>query len=110
MTTLTGFPHRDRARGAGSGMSGGSPRDSLTPWKLTIPANASVPVHDDVSKMLANRVSDRAGVAAAALFRRPAVGARAMDVASMAAPATIAALESGRPWAIATNLQGAWST
>ena len=62
-----------------------------------MPTTTPVPVQDDVSDMLVNRVNDRTGVAAAMPRRRPLVSARAIDVPWMANPATISARESGRP-------------
>jgi 2-methylcitrate dehydratase len=53
------------------------PREQQLAWKLAEVATDPVPVEPEVSEMVVNRVIDDAGVAAAALRRRPVGSARA---------------------------------
>jgi 2-methylcitrate dehydratase len=54
------------------------PRELQLAWKIAEVAADAVPVDADVAEMIANRVIDNAGVALAAINRRPVVSARAM--------------------------------
>src|SRR5579863_9196127 len=53
------------------------PRDEQLAWKLAEVATDPVPVEAEVAEMVVNRLIDDAGVAAAALRRRPVANARA---------------------------------
>ncbi len=53
------------------------PREDQLAWKLALMAADPAPVAGDVAEMVANRLIDNAGVAAAALGRRPVANARA---------------------------------
>jgi len=53
------------------------PREQQLAWKLAMVATDPVPVEADVTEMVVNRLIDDAGVAAAALKRRPVASARA---------------------------------
>ena len=53
------------------------PQEGQLAWKLAELATDTVPVDDDVAEMIVNRIIDNAGVAAAALYRRPVANARA---------------------------------
>ena len=53
------------------------PREEQLAWKLAEVATDAVPVEPEVAEMVVNRLIDDAGVAAAALRRRPVVNARA---------------------------------
>jgi 2-methylcitrate dehydratase len=54
------------------------PRGLQLAWKIAEVAADPVPVDADVAEVIANRVIDNAGVALAAINRRPVVSARAM--------------------------------
>ncbi len=54
------------------------PRELQLAWKIAEVAADAVPVEADVAEMIANRIIDNAGVALAAINRRPVVSARAM--------------------------------
>lgn len=56
----------------------GLPREAQLAWKMAAVAADPVAVEPDVADMIANRVIDNAGVAIAAINRRPVVSARAM--------------------------------
>jgi 2-methylcitrate dehydratase len=62
------------------------PRSEELAWKLAELATDAVPVEDDAAEMIVNRVIDNAGVAAAALDRRPVATARAQALAHPYAP------------------------
>jgi 2-methylcitrate dehydratase len=53
-------------------------REEQLAWKIAAVASDSVPVDREVADMIANRIIDNAGVAIAAINRRPVVAARAM--------------------------------
>ncbi len=53
------------------------PREEQLAWKLAMVATDPVPVEAEVAEMVVNRLIDDAGVAAAALRRRPVANARA---------------------------------
>jgi 2-methylcitrate dehydratase len=53
------------------------PREEQLAWKLATVATDPVPVEAEVAEMVVNRLIDDAGVAAAALRRRPVANARA---------------------------------
>ncbi|MHB1498321.1 MAG: MmgE/PrpD family protein, partial [Acidimicrobiales bacterium] len=53
------------------------PREEQLAWKLALLAADPVAVEPEVAEMVANRLIDDAGVAAAALGRRPVANARA---------------------------------
>src|ERR1700676_1381465 len=53
-------------------------REEQLAWKIAAVASDSVPVDREVAEMIANRIIDNAGVAIAAINRRPVVAARAM--------------------------------
>jgi len=57
------------------------PREEQLAWKIAEVAADPGGVDPDVAEMIANRVIDNAGVAIAAINRRPAVSARAMALA-----------------------------
>lgn len=57
------------------------PRDQLLAWKLAEVAADDAPLDPAVVEMIANRVIDNAGVAVAALARRPVANARAQALA-----------------------------
>jgi 2-methylcitrate dehydratase len=57
------------------------PREEQLAWKIAEVAADPVGVETEVAEMIANRVIDNAGVAIAAINRRPAVSARAMALA-----------------------------
>ncbi len=57
------------------------PREELLAWRLARVATDPVPLDEDVSDMLINRVIDNAGVALAALRRHPVATARAQALA-----------------------------
>jgi 2-methylcitrate dehydratase len=54
------------------------PREAQLAWKIAEVAADPVGVEAEVAEMIANRIIDNAGVALAAINRRPAVSARAM--------------------------------
>lgn len=54
------------------------PREEQLAWKLALVASDPVGIEPDVAEMIANRIVDNAGVALAAINRRPAISARAM--------------------------------
>jgi 2-methylcitrate dehydratase len=54
------------------------PREEQLAWKIANVAADPVAVEADVAEMIANRIIDNAGVAMAAINRRPVVSARAM--------------------------------
>jgi 2-methylcitrate dehydratase len=54
------------------------PRDEQLAWKIAEVAADPVGVEPDTAEMIANRIIDNAGVALAAINRRPVVSARAM--------------------------------
>ncbi len=57
------------------------PREEQLAWKIAELATDPVPVPDDVTAMIVNRVIDNAAVATASLTRAPAVAARAQALA-----------------------------
>jgi 2-methylcitrate dehydratase len=57
------------------------PREEQLAWKMAEVAADPVGVEADVEAMIANRIIDNAGVAIAAINRRPVVSARAMALA-----------------------------
>jgi 2-methylcitrate dehydratase len=62
------------------------PREEQLAWKLAAVAADPVPVPDDVTEMVVNRVIDDAAVAAAALGREPVRAAREQALRHPAAP------------------------
>lgn len=60
-------------------------KDQLA-YRLALVAADAVPVDDDVTDMIVNRIIDNAAVALAALLRRPVVAARAQALPHVAAP------------------------
>ena len=69
--------HRVRVQAPGSRLA----REEQLAWKLAGVAVDPVPVEAPVGAMIINRMTENAGVAAAALNRRPVVNARAMALA-----------------------------
>jgi 2-methylcitrate dehydratase len=53
-------------------------REEQLAWKIAAVASDPVPADQEVAEMIANRIIDNAGVAIAAINRRPVVAARAM--------------------------------
>jgi 2-methylcitrate dehydratase len=73
------------------------PREAQLAWKIAEVAVDPAGVEADVAEMIANRLVDNAGVAIAAINRRPAVSARAMALAHpRKAGAAIFGVESGQ--------------
>ena len=59
------------------------PREEQLAWKIAEVAADPAPVETDVAEMIANRIIDNAGVAIAAINRRPVVSARTMALAHL---------------------------
>lgn len=57
------------------------PREEQLAWKIAGVATDRAPVPKDVAEMIINRIIDNAGVAIAAINRRPVVSARMMALA-----------------------------
>jgi 2-methylcitrate dehydratase len=57
------------------------PRENQLAWKIASVAADRVPVERDVTEMIINRIIDNAGVAIAAINRRPVISARDMALA-----------------------------
>jgi 2-methylcitrate dehydratase len=84
------------------------PRTDQLAWKIAEVAADPVPVDDEVTEMVINRVIDNAAVAAASLLRSPVAAARAQALAHPASPgATVvgaAATDRASPeWAAWAN-------
>ncbi len=84
------------------------PRHEQLAWKIAAVAADDVAVDDDVKDMVINRIIDNAGVAAAALNRRPVATARAQALAhTRAHGATVFGVDSatrcGPEWAAWAN-------
>jgi 2-methylcitrate dehydratase len=62
------------------------PREQQLAWKLAEVATDEVPVGSEVAEMVVNRLIDDAGVAVAALRRRPVANARAQALAHLLQP------------------------
>jgi 2-methylcitrate dehydratase len=62
------------------------PRTDQLAWKIAEVAADPVPVDDDATEMIVNRVIDNAAVATASLLRAPVVAARAQALAHRASP------------------------
>ncbi|GAA2719194.1 MmgE/PrpD family protein [Cellulomonas aerilata] len=62
------------------------PREEQLAWRIAEVAADPVPVDDDVTEMVVNRVIDNAAVATASLLRAPVVAARAQALAHRASP------------------------
>ncbi|MCL6549440.1 MAG: MmgE/PrpD family protein [Acidothermus cellulolyticus] len=75
-------------------------------WQLALLAADNVPLDDDVTAMLINRVIDNAGVAIAALARRPVVNAAAQAARR---PATPGASVFGAPTLRSAPEWAAWA-
>ncbi len=65
------------------------PREEQLAWKLALLAADPVAVEPEVAEMVANRLIDDAGVAAAALGRRPVANARAQALHHHLAPGAL---------------------
>jgi 2-methylcitrate dehydratase len=84
------------------------PREQQLAWKIAKVAADPVTVDPDVAAMIANRIIDNAGVAIAAINRRPVASARAMALRRPSQNgATIFGIEKGqtfsREWAAWAN-------
>jgi 2-methylcitrate dehydratase len=82
------------------------PREEQLAWHIAEVAADPVPVSDDVTEMVVNRVIDNAAVAAASLRRAPAVAARGQATAHPYAPGSTVFGAEGRyspEWAAWAN-------